>query len=297
MPRRTILSAAQRAAFETLPAEHAELAKHYLLSDEDLVLIAARRRVQNRLGFAVQLCLVRYPGRALRAAEQLPPTLVAFVAEQIGADPLTLGDYAKRDQTRREHVALLVRHLRLSTFRGQHVRDLMRWLVPIAVDNPKGNLLIGAVLNELRQRRILHPDLTVIERLVAAAMGRADRRVLTEINGRLSGYQRRVLDGWLVPEPDRRQSRYSWVRQPTGKPCPANMLAILERLRATRELALAAAIVESLPLARRQSISREGNRVAVHNLRTVQRCAPSRPDGCDLVGAGAVVGRRRPRYA
>ncbi len=45
------------------------------------------------------------------------------------------------------------------------------------------------------------------------------------------------------------------------------MLAILERLRAIRELALTAAIVDSLPLARRQSISREGNRVAVHNLR------------------------------
>ncbi len=179
MPHRTILSAAQRATFETLSAEHAELARNYLLSDEDLVLIAARRRVQNRLGFAMQLCLVRYPGRVLRAAEQLPPTLVALVAEQIGADPLALGDYAKRDRTRREHVAFLVRHLRLSTFRGQHVRDLMRWLVPIAVDNPKGNLLVGAAVNELRQRRILHPDLTVIERLVAAAMGGAPTGVFS----------------------------------------------------------------------------------------------------------------------
>ena len=267
MPRRTLLSAAQRAAFETLPTEHAELAKHYLLSDGDLALIAARRRVQNRLGFAVQLCLVRYPGRVLRAAERLPPTLVAFVAEQIDADPLALGDYARRDQTRREHVAFLVQHLGLSTFRGQHLRDLMRWLVPIAVDNPKGNLLVGAVLNELRQRRILHPDLSVIERLAAAVLGRADRRVLTEINGHLSGYQRRVLDAWLVPEPDQRQSRFSWIRQPIGKPCPAKLLAIIERLRAIREINLAAAIVDRLPVARRQGISREGNRVAVHNLR------------------------------
>jgi len=59
MPRRTILSAAQCAVFETLPTDQAELAKHYLLSDEDLELVQARRREENRLGFAVQLCLTR----------------------------------------------------------------------------------------------------------------------------------------------------------------------------------------------------------------------------------------------
>jgi hypothetical protein len=215
----------------------------------------------------VQLCLVRYPGRVLRAAEKLPPALVAFVADQIGADPFAFGDCARRDQIRREHVAFLVEYLGLSTFRGQHVHDLMRWLVPIAVDNPKGGLLVGSVLNEMRQRRILHPDLSVIERLVAAALGRAERRVLTKINAHLNAYQRRWLDAWLVPEPDRHQSRFSWVRQPVGKPCPTNMLAIIERLRAIRSFNLSAAIVDNLPPARRQSLSREGNRVAIHNLR------------------------------
>jgi TnpA family transposase len=127
--------------------------------------------------------------------------------------------------------------------------------------------MVGAVLNELRQRRILHPDLAVVERLVAAALGRADRRVLAQINKHLNGYQRRVLDGWLVPEPDARQSRFSWIRQPVGRPCPANLLAIIERLRAIRELGLAVAVVDTLPVARRQGLSREGNRVAVHNLR------------------------------
>jgi len=267
MPRRTILSAAQRVLFETLPADRSDLTKYYLLSDEDLRLIGSRRRMQNRLGFAVQLCLVRYPGRVLRAGEQLPPPLLSFVADQIGADPMAFGDYARRDQTRREHVAFLVQHLGLSTFRRRHVRDLLRWLVPIAVDNPKGSLLVGSVLNELRQRRILHPDLSVIERLVAAAVGRADRRVLTEINGHLNPYQGRGLDAWLVPEPNRHQSRFSWVRQPVGKPCPANLLAIIERLRAIRAFNLSTAIVDDLSPIRRQSLSREGNRVAIHNLR------------------------------
>ncbi|MCF7997404.1 MAG: DUF4158 domain-containing protein, partial [Chromatiaceae bacterium] len=267
MPHRTVLSASQRATFEALPTEHSELTKHYLLSDEDLRLIGSRRRAENRLGFAVQLCLVRYPGRVLRAGEQLPSVLVAFVADQIGAEAVAFRDYAHRDQTRREHVAFLVEHLGLSTFRSQHVRALVHWLVPIAADHPRGGLLVGSVLNECRQRRLLHPDLSVIERLVGAAMGRAQRRVLAEINGHLNAYQCRQLDAWLVPEADRHQSRFSWVRQPIGKPCPANMLAIIERLRGIRAFHLCPIILEQLSAQRRQDLSREGNRVAIHNLR------------------------------
>ena len=77
MSRRTVLSAAQRLVFETLPKDPAELAKHYLLSDEDLELVAARRREENRPASAVQLCLTRYPGRLLRIGEQPPRPLIS----------------------------------------------------------------------------------------------------------------------------------------------------------------------------------------------------------------------------
>jgi hypothetical protein len=267
MPRRAVLSAAQRSFFETLPTESAELIKHYLLSDEDLALMRERRREENRLGFAVQLCLSRYPGRLLRVGEQPPLPLIRFIADQVGADASAFDAYAKRAETRREHALLLLDRFALTTFKGHHIRELLRWLVPIAVDSPNGNLLVGAVLNELRQRRILHPELTVIERLVAAALGRADRRVLVQINGYLHAYQRRALDRWLISEPDQHQSRFSQVRQPIGKPCPANLLLILERLRAIRELNLSAAVLENLPLKRQQGLSREGMRVAAQNLR------------------------------
>lgn len=71
MPRRTVLSTSQRASFEALPVEPVELARHYTLGEADLTLIRKRRRASNRIGFAVQLCLSRYPGRTLRAGPVL----------------------------------------------------------------------------------------------------------------------------------------------------------------------------------------------------------------------------------
>jgi hypothetical protein len=59
----TALGPAQRAA---------ELVRYWTLGPEDLRTIVSRRRPHNRLGFAVQLCALRYPGRLLRPANKSP---------------------------------------------------------------------------------------------------------------------------------------------------------------------------------------------------------------------------------
>ncbi|NNN28723.1 DUF4158 domain-containing protein, partial [Pseudomonas nitroreducens] len=41
----------------------------------------------NRLGFAVQLCLLRYPGYALGNDTALPEPVIQWVAKQVQADP------------------------------------------------------------------------------------------------------------------------------------------------------------------------------------------------------------------
>ena len=65
MPRRSILSAAERASLLALPDTEDELIRHYTFSEPDLSLIRQRRGDANRLGVAVQLCLLRFPGQGL----------------------------------------------------------------------------------------------------------------------------------------------------------------------------------------------------------------------------------------
>ena len=63
MPRRSILSAAERESLLALPDTQDELIRHYTFSESDLSLIRQRRGEANRLGVAVQLCLLRFPGQ------------------------------------------------------------------------------------------------------------------------------------------------------------------------------------------------------------------------------------------
>ena len=104
MPRRELLTEPQRLAFTEPAIEEREMVRHYTLSAEDLGLIDRRRGDANRLGFAVLLCYLRFPGRTLRQDEQPPAAMLAFIAEQLALEPASFGDYAERDQTRREHL-------------------------------------------------------------------------------------------------------------------------------------------------------------------------------------------------
>ena len=55
----------------------------YTLSEQDLSVIK-RRGDANRLGFAVLLCCLRYPGYALSAGEDPPHTFLTMISAQLG---------------------------------------------------------------------------------------------------------------------------------------------------------------------------------------------------------------------
>ena len=107
--RRELLTAVQRAELLALPTDPLEIHERYSLTPADFNLINRHRTEANRLGFAVQLCLLRYPGRTWLPGEQLPSEMLRFVARQIGAEPTVMADYAQRDETRREQPRTLKR--------------------------------------------------------------------------------------------------------------------------------------------------------------------------------------------
>lgn len=107
MPRRVTLTDRQKDALLRLPTSQTDLLKHYTLSDEDLGHIRLRRRAHNRFGFALQLCVLRYPGRVLAPCELIPCRghRIYRSAAWPGADDLV--DYAACEETRHEHLAEL----------------------------------------------------------------------------------------------------------------------------------------------------------------------------------------------
>lgn len=119
MAKRKLLKERDRRKLFDIPVDENSLIRHYSLSPADRLEIELRRRGHNRLGFAVQLCLMRYPGRVLGAEEIPPRPMLRYVAEQIGADPEAFGLYARREETRRDHTARLMVYLDIRSATAQ----------------------------------------------------------------------------------------------------------------------------------------------------------------------------------
>lgn len=238
MAHRALLTESQRVSFHAPASDERGMVRHYTLSAEDLMLINRRRREPNRLGFAVMLCYLRFPGRILQQGEQPPATLCAFVAEQLGLDPAHFGDYAERDQTRREHVLEIQAALGLQPLTRALYREVAVWLLPTALATDHGPTLVTAVLEELRSRHIVCPPLPAIERLGGSVRARAQRQLWRQLTGGLTEQQCQALDQLLEVRMGGGQSTLAWLRQTAYAATGGNFPKLIERLNLVRALGI-----------------------------------------------------------
>jgi len=159
-------------ALPTSLREHEEL---YTLTPADQEFVAAHRISTNRLGVAMQLCFLRYPGRAWTPEDMVPAAMLRFIALQVGAEPADLLGYAERDQTRREHAVEVMREYGFTTFGVKDYRTLSSWLTEQARGTDNGLALVTLLTAEMRRRRIVVPTLPVVKRLALACRARARR--------------------------------------------------------------------------------------------------------------------------
>jgi hypothetical protein len=209
MPPRTLLSSEQRTRLFSIPTDPAEMTRHYVLDADDLALVGARRRAGNRLGFAVQLCALRHPGRVLDPLESPPAPMLAFIARQIGLDTALFGEYARRAETRREHLLELQRLLRLRSFGLADWRACLRVGAEAAWATDRGEPIVQAMLAHLRVNGVLLPAAAVLERIGLAARARARKKTFETLSVGLSASERDTLTGLLADDPELRRSCFA----------------------------------------------------------------------------------------
>lgn len=269
MPTRELLSAAQRAHLLDVPASMSEQmqARYYTLSEDDLTLIKQRRRNHNRLGFAVQLAYLRYPGRTWAANEEACPLVVSYLAEQLKVNPMSLVHYAQdREATRYEHLAELEKVYGFRPFTTQEYREMAVFLLPLAHKTDSGIVLVSSLVEEMRTRRIIIPALSTIERLGWETRRRAQRNVYRSLTEGLTDLQRTQLKAMLTIRAASHQTILVWLRQPPGAASPANFLKIIERLEWIGSLALDPRVGTLVHHNRLQQMAREGAHTTAQRL-------------------------------
>jgi len=176
MAPRHILSPQSRAALFDPPTAPAAIVRHYTFSADDLSLIRQRRRAANRLGFAVHLAYLRFPGRVLGSDEAPPVEMLAFVASQIECDAADFASYARRSETRWEHIGELQSYLDVRPFRRDDTRAVVRIALEQANGTDRGDAIVSAMIEHLRDKRVLLPAIATMEKIALAARAIARKR-------------------------------------------------------------------------------------------------------------------------
>lgn len=269
MPRRHILSARQRSLLLDLPTDEASLLRHYILADDDLIHIDRRRRPENRIGFALQLCALRYPGRMLVPGEVIPLAVSAFLGAQLGITGDALIRYAVRRQTRQQHMEVLRSIYGYRTFPGQGApaRAFRDWLFTEAEQACSKDDLARRFIARCRNTMTILPAITTIERQCADALVAAERRIEKRIATRIDPAAYTRLDRLTTEMLPGAISRFIWLRriEPGNNSAAANRL--LDRLEFLRAMNLDAGLLVGVPPHRIARLRRQGERYFADGLR------------------------------
>ena len=271
MARRQRLSDIQIAELFDPPTDQRELVRHFTLSAADLASVQRCRGDHNRLGHALMLCYLRFPGRALRAGERPPAALLAFVAEQVEVLPDAINGYLAAERSRQRQSVECQEQLGLRPFGTRAAAELVDGLLAQAIENDRLADLAALVMETCRQRRIVAPSPAALERFCAELRYRARREAHRQLTDGLSADQRKRLDTLTQRREDTGQSWLTWLQQMPQAAKPAAMLGLIERLEHVRGIGITPGRGHLVHQARLAQLAREAGRTTVQHVTGYER--------------------------
>ena len=247
MARRRLLSDDTWVRHLEPPTDEREIARHYTLGPDDLAHVIDKRGDANRLGYALVILYLRHPGRVLEAGELPPGPVTAYVARQLDVAAVAFDDYARRDATRRAHVAEATRAGGYVAFDRVAAHGAVAFLTAAAQTIVRPGQLAGIMVDELRRKRVVLPSPPVLEAVIRGARARAERLGHEVLIAGLDEDALARLDGLLAARPTGKLSWLGWLRNAPQSPAVNNVGRLLDRLAHVRTLGLDRARAAALP--------------------------------------------------
>ncbi|GMQ61390.1 hypothetical protein AN2V17_06190 [Vallitalea sp. AN17-2] len=78
---RELFTQEQRSSFMEIPEDECSIGSYYTLSNYDIKIINKRRRPENKIGFAIQLAVLRYPGWPYTHIDNIPSAVIEYISK------------------------------------------------------------------------------------------------------------------------------------------------------------------------------------------------------------------------
>ena len=265
MGRRDILTDEERRALFGVPEDRDAMVKLYTLSRADLDLVQARRSEANRLGFAVQLALLRHPGLAPTEIEA-PRRLITFLAEQLDLPLVAIRGYGERPQTVTDHAREAMAALGMRPSNQGDLELMIDAAANAAWDTDRGTPIVQGILNALKGTGIVLPTIGRIERAAIAGRARGRKRAYAALTAGITPAQFERLDALMAVDEKTGRTPLAWLRDITSAPKADNVRGLLERLKHVRSIGLDPQAADAVHADRFHQLAHEGRVTPAHLL-------------------------------
>ena len=269
---RELLTPEQRQAFMQIPEDEWVLGTYFTFSKRDLEIVNKRRREENRLGFAVQLAVLRYPGWPYTHIKSIPDSVIQYISKQIGVSPSSLDHYPQRENTLWDHLKEIRSEYDFVTFTLSEYRMTFKYLHQLALENGDAIHLLHECIDFLRKNKIILPAITTLERMVWEARAMAEKKLFNTVSKSLTNEQKEKLEGIITSQHPSESNKtiLGWLKEPPGHPSPETFLKIIERLEYIRGMDLETVQISHLHRNRLLQLSRLGSRYEPYAFRDFQ---------------------------
>lgn len=235
-----ILTKEQRLEYTRIPGDlsEEEIAAYYTLSSSDIAIVNRHRRDYNRLGFALQLCVLRYPGWPLSIVKDIPQNILNYVSGQIDVDHSVYQLYRQREATAQEHMEEIRQEYGYKTYGKQEASFLSKILLNCALENDNSVYLIHTAINELRKSKVILPGMTTIELVVWESRKAAEERIFSIVNDCITDDQKIRLQELINSKTDNNKTRFAWLKEMSTSRSPESFSKVIEKLEYIRQLNL-----------------------------------------------------------
>jgi len=250
-----------------------ELAKYFLLDDQDRMIIFQLRSDSNRLGFAIQLGTVRFLGTFLSEPANVPDNVSVYMAQQLDIDVNVLSDYSN-SRTIRNHTQEIREIYGYHDFTEQPFHlSLVRWLYNhfwLAPERP--SVVFDLTIARFIEQKILLPGATVLERLISQIRERATARLWHKLASLPNANQRQTLEKLLIVDV-KNKTGLELLRQSVTHESPIGFLKAIERFKMIYSIGAYQWDISRIPIGRISVLSRYAS---IARAQTIERMPDER---------------------
>lgn len=254
---RDLLNDIQRQEFfdDLFDLSEFQLRDYYTLSEMDKKIIFERRTKPNQLGYAVLLCLLRYPGFVPKDLLTIPLDIVDFISGQLQTQSIELLNFLDRPTSVREHRQEIKVRFGFVKYSNGFEPELLDLLSDHAEDSRSIQDMLFLLFRYLREKKIIAPAISVLESLIWIAREKADKQAQKKILKLLTKEQIDQLQKLLYAHETKGLTNLGWLKTATKRANPKTFQTVDKKLNFLQQFFFIPSDLPLSPLKQKEYVS------------------------------------------